>query len=127
MMKVLTFGEIMLRLKAPGMTRLLTDHYLEATFGGGEANVAVSLANYGMDVGFLTVLPDNPITDACVRELRGFGVDTSRIVTGNGRFGVYYVEGGANQLPSRVVYDRAWSAIARAGKKFSVSAVRWML
>ena len=113
-MKILTFGEIMLRLKAPGMTRLLTDHYLEATFGGGEANVAVSLANYGMDVGFLTVLPDNPITDACVRELRGFGVDTSRIVTGNGRFGVYYVEGGANQLPSRVVYDRAWSAIAMA-------------
>ena len=113
-MKFLTFGEIMLRLKAPGMTRLLTDHYLEATFGGGEANVAVSLANYGMDVGFLTVLPDNPITDACVHELRGFGVDTSRIVTGNGRFGVYYVEGGANQLPSRVVYDRAWSAIAMA-------------
>ena len=113
-MKFLTFGEIMLRLKAPGMTRLLTDHYLEATFGGGEANVAVSLANYGMDVGFLTVLPDNPITDACIRELRGFGVDTSRIVTGDGRFGVYYVEGGANQLPSRVVYDRAWSAIAMA-------------
>ena len=113
-MKFLTFGEIMLRLKAPGLERLLTNHYLEATFGGGEANVAVSLANYGMDVGFLTVLPDNPITDACVRELRGFGVDTSRIVTGDGRFGVYYVEGGANQLPSRVVYDRAWSAIAMA-------------
>ena len=113
-MKFLTFGEIMLRLKAPGMERLLTNHTLEATFGGGEANVAVSLANYGMDVGFLTVLPDNPITDACVRELRGFGVDTSRIVTGDGRFGVYYVEGGANQLPSRVVYDRAWSAIAMA-------------
>ena len=113
-MKFLTFGEIMLRLKAPGMTRLLTDHYLEATFGGGEANVAVSLANYGMDVGFLTVLPNNPITDACVRELRSFGVDTSRIVTGDGRFGVYYVEGGANQLPSRVIYDRAWSAIAMA-------------
>ena len=113
-MKILTFGEIMLRLKAPGMERLLTNHTLEATFGGGEANVAVSLANYGMDVGFLTVLPDNPITDACVRELRGFGVDTSRIVTGDGRFGVYYVEGGANQLPSRVVYDRAWSAIAMA-------------
>ncbi len=81
-MKFLTFGEIMLRLKAPGMERLLTEPLLEATFGGGEANVAVSLANYGMDVGFLTVLPDNPITDACVRELRGFGVDTSRIVTG---------------------------------------------
>ena len=113
-MKFLTFGEIMLRLKAPGMERLLTNHTLEATFGGGEANVSVSLANYGMDVGFLTVLPDNPITDACVRELRSFGVDTSRIVTGDGRFGVYYVEGGANQLPSRVVYDRAWSAIAMA-------------
>ena len=113
-MKFLTFGEIMLRLKAPGMERLLTNHTLEATFGGGEANVSVSLANYGMDVGFLTVLPNNPITDACVRELRSFGVDTSRIVTGNGRFGVYYVEGGANQLPSRVVYDRAWSAIAMA-------------
>lgn len=113
-MKFLTFGEIMLRLKAPGMERLLTNHTLEATFGGGEANVSVSLANYGMDVGFLTVLPNNPITDACVRELRSFGVDTSRIVTGDGRFGVYYVEGGANQLPSRVVYDRAWSAIAMA-------------
>ena len=113
-MKILTFGEIMLRLKAPGHERFFQSPMLEATFGGGEANVAVSLANYGMDVGFLTVLPDNPITDACVRELRGFGVDTSRIVTGDGRFGVYYVEGGANQLPSRVVYDRAWSAIAMA-------------
>ena len=112
-MRFLTFGEIMLRLKAPGMERLLTNHYLEATFGGGEANVAVSLANYGMDVGFLTVLPDNPITDACVRELRGFGVEP-RIVIGNGRFGIYYVEGGANQLPSRVIYDRAYSAIAMA-------------
>lgn len=113
-MKFLTFGEIMLRLKGPGMERLLTNHYLEATFGGGEANVAVSLANYGLDVGYLTVLPDNPITDACIRELRGFGVDTSRILKGKGRFGVYYVEGGANQLPSKVVYDRAYSAIAMA-------------
>ena len=113
-MKFLTFGEIMLRLKGPGMERLLTNHYLEATFGGGEANVAVSLANYGLDVGYLTVLPDNPITDACIRELRGFGVDTSRILKGNGRFGVYYVEGGANQLPSKVIYDRAYSAIAMA-------------
>ncbi|MBR1455848.1 MAG: sugar kinase [Oscillospiraceae bacterium] len=114
-MKFLTFGEIMLRLKGLGMERLLTNHYLEATFGGGEANVAVSLANYGQDVAYLTVLPDNhPITEACVRELRGFGVDTSRIVSGPGRFGVYYVEGGANQLPSKVVYDRAYSAIALA-------------
>ena len=104
----------MLRLKGLGMERLLTNHYLEATFGGGEANVAVSLANYGLDVGYLTVLPDGPITDACVRELRGFGVDTKRIIKGEGRFGVYYVEGGANQLPSRVVYDRAYSAISLA-------------
>lgn len=104
----------MLRLKAPGMERLLTNHYLEATFGGGEANVAVSLANYGEDVAYLTVLPNNPITDACIRELRGFGIDTGRIVKGDGRFGIYYVEGGANQLPSRVVYDRSYSAIALA-------------
>ena len=114
-MKYLTFGEIMLRLKAPGMERLMTNHFLEATFGGGEANVAVSLANYGCDVGFLSVLPENnPISDACVHELRGFGVDMSRIVTAPGRFGVYYVEGGANQMPSKVVYDRAYSAIALA-------------
>ena len=114
-MKFLTFGEIMLRLKGLGMERLLTNHYLEATFGGGEANVAVSLANYGQDVAYLTVLPDkHPITDACVRELRSFGVDTSRVVSGPGRFGVYYVEGGANQLPSKVVYDRSYSAIALA-------------
>ena len=113
-MKFLTFGEIMLRLKAPGMERLLTNHYLEASFGGGEANVAVSLANYGLDVGYLTVLPKNPITEACIRELRGFGVDTGRILYGDGRFGIYYVEGGANQLPSRVVYDRPYSSIALA-------------
>lgn len=113
-MKVLTFGEIMLRLKSPGMERLLTNHYLEATFGGGEANVAVSLANYGEDVAYLTVLPDNDITNACIRELRGFGIDTSRIVKGNGRFGIYFVEGGANQLPSKVIYDRAFSAISLA-------------
>ena len=114
-MKFLTFGEIMLRLKGLGMERILTNHYLEATFGGGEANVAVSLANYGMDVAYLTLLPDNnPVTSACIRELRGFGVDTSRIIKAPGRFGVYYVEGGANQLASKVVYDRAYSSIALA-------------
>ena len=113
-MRVVTFGELMVRLQPFNYERFVQANNLEFSFGGGEANVAVSLANYGMDVGFLTVLPDNPITDACVSELRGFGVDTSRIVTGDGRFGVYYVEGGANQLPSRVIYDRAWSAIAMA-------------
>ena len=113
-MKVLTFGEIMLRLKAPGHERFFQSPSLEATFGGGEANVAVSLANYGVDATFLTVLPKNDIAEACIRELRYFGVDTSRILRGEGRMGIYYLEGGANQLPSKVVYDRAYSAIALA-------------
>ena len=114
-MKFLTFGEIMLRLKAPGQERFFQSPVLEATFGGGEANVAVSLANYGQDVAFLTVLPKNAIADECVKELRKFGVDTTRIVRGDqGRMGIYYLEAGANQLPSKVVYDRAWSAIALA-------------
>jgi len=113
-MKVLTFGEIMLRLKAVGQERFFQTPSLEATFGGGEANVAVSLANYGMDAAFLTVLPDNAIGDACVSELRRFGVDTGRIQKGKGRMGIYFLEAGANQLPSKVVYDRAYSAIALA-------------
>ena len=113
-MKVLTFGEIMLRLKAPGHERFFQSPMLEATFGGGEANVAVSLANYGMDAEFLTVLPKNDIAEACIRELRYFGVDTNKIVRGEGRMGIYYLEGGANQLPSKVVYDRAYSSIALA-------------
>ena len=112
-MKFLTFGEIMLRLKAPGQERFFQSPMLEATFGGGEANVAVSLANYDQDVSFLTVLPKNAIADECVKELRKFGVDTTRIVrTDSGRIGIYYLEGGANQLPSKVVYDREYSAIA---------------
>ena len=113
-MKVLTFGEIMLRLKAPGHERFFQSPLLEATFGGGEANVAVSLANYGMDTEFLTVLPKNEIGDACIRELRYFGVGTGKILRGPGRMGIYYLEGGANQLPSKVVYDREYSALALA-------------
>ena len=113
-MKFLTFGEIMLRLKAPGMERFLQSPRMEATFGGGEANVAVSLANYGLDVGFLSVMPNNPIAAACLKELRSFGVDVSRMVYADGRLGVYYMEGGANQLASKVIYDRAYSAIAMA-------------
>ena len=113
-MKFLTFGEIMLRLKAPGHERFFQSPMLEATFGGGEANVAVSLANYGQDVGFLSILPGNAIGDECVKELRKFGVDVSRIQRGPGRMGIYYLEGGANQLPSKVVYDREYSAIALA-------------
>ena len=113
-MKFLTFGEIMLRLKSPGHERFFQSPMLEATFGGGEANVAVSLANYGEDVGFLSVLPKNAIGDECIKELRRFGVDTSRVVRGGERLGIYYLETGANQRPSKVVYDRAYSAIAMA-------------
>ena len=114
-MKVLTFGEIMLRLKTPGRERLMQSPLLEATFGGGEANVAVSLANYGMDAAFLTVLPENTLGDACLGELRRFNVDTSRILRGPGRMGIYFLEAGANQLPSKVIYDRENSSIALSG------------
>ena len=104
----------MLRLKSPGHDRLMQTPVLEATFGGGEANVAVSLANYGMDAAFVTVLPDNDLAQACLRELRGFGVDTSRVVFGPGRVGIYFLETGSNQRASKVIYDRADSAIAKA-------------
>ena len=114
-MKILTFGEIMLRLKAPGKERLLQSPVLEATFGGGEANVAVSLANYGSDVSYITLLPDNALGDACLCELRSFGVDVSQIRRGPGRMGIYFLETGVNQLPSKVVYDRSHSSIACAG------------
>ena len=113
-MKYLCFGEIMLRLKAPGSERLFQSPVLEATFGGGEANVAVSLANFGCDVSYLTVLPENVIAEECIKELRRFGVDVGRISRGPGRVGIYFLEGGVNQLPSKVVYDRAGSAIAIA-------------
>lgn len=113
-MKFLTFGEIMLRLKSPGHERFFQTPMLEATFGGGEANVAVSLANFGEDVGYLTVLPKNTIGDECIKELRRFGVDTSRIVRGGERLGIYYLESGANQRPSKVIYDRAHSSICDA-------------
>lgn len=113
-MTVLTFGEIMLRLKSLGNERMFQSPMLEATFGGGEANVAVSLANFGMDVEYLTILPKNAIADACVQELRKFGVNTRKIQRSEGRLGIYYLEGGANQLPSKVVYDRNYSSIALA-------------
>jgi 2-dehydro-3-deoxygluconokinase len=110
-----TFGEIMLRLAPPGFERILQTGRFVATFGGGEANVAVALAQLGLPAAFVTVLPDkNPIADAVIGELRRFGVDASLIVRGKGRMGVYYVEGGANQRPSKVVYDRDYSAIALA-------------
>lgn len=111
-MKYLTFGEIMLRLRSLGHERLFQSPTLEATFGGGEANVAVSLANFGEDVEFMTILPKNSIADACLAELRRFAVGTSRIQRGSGRMGIYFLENGANQLPSMVTYDREYSAIS---------------
>ena len=104
----------MLRLRTPGHERFFQSNMMEATFGGGEANVAVSLANYGMDTQYCTVLPDNAIGDECIKELRRFGVDVSKVQRGPGRMGIYFLENGANQLPSKVVYDRAYSAIALA-------------
>lgn len=112
--RVVTFGEIMLRLKSPAFERFFQSPALEATFGGGEANVSVSLANYGMDTAYVTVLPNNDIGNACIRELRGFGVDVSNIVRKEGRMGIYYLESGAVQRPSKVIYDRAGSAISEA-------------
>jgi len=112
--RVVTFGEIMLRLKAACFGRLLQTPLLEATFGGGEANVAVSLAQFGLNARYVTVLPNNPIADACVAELRKFGVDTSHILRAGERMGIYFLEVGANQRPSKVVYDRAYSAMALA-------------
>lgn len=113
-MKILTFGEIMLRLKAQGRERFFQSPSLEATFGGGEANVAVSLANFNLDATFMTVLPKNVLGDECLKELRRFGVDVSKIKRGRGRMGIYFLEAGANQLPSKVVYDRENSSIALA-------------
>ncbi len=114
-MKYLTFGEIMLRLKSPGFERLFQSPMLEATFGGGEANVAVSLSNFGMDASFISVLPQNAIGRECANELRKFGVDISRVQYGKGRMGIYFLEAGANQRASKVVYDREYSAISMAG------------
>jgi len=112
---VVTFGEIMLRLAPPGFERFMQSPQFVATFGGGEANVAVALAGFGAPARYVTVLPpNNPIADAVIYQLRGFGVDTSKIVRGKGRMGIYFVEAGANQRPSKVVYDRESAAIALA-------------
>jgi len=110
--RVITFGEVMLRLKTPGHERFLQSPVFEATFGGGEANVAVSLAHFGVEVALVTVLPQNQISDACLAGLRGHGVDTSLVIRSGERMGIYFLETGADQRPSRVIYDRANSAIA---------------
>ena len=116
MSKVITFGEIMLRLATPDYLRFSQSSTLSATFGGGEANVAVSLANYGVDVEFVTRLPKNDIAAACVGELRKYGVGIKNIVYGGERLGIYFLETGAVARPSKVVYDRAHSSISTIEK-----------
>lgn len=113
-MKVITFGEIMLRLAPEGYYRFLQADKYGATYGGGEANVAVSLAGFGIDCAFVTKLPNNDIAEGAVRALRAAGVDTSLITRGGDRIGIYFLEKGASQRPSKVIYDRAHSAIAEA-------------
>ncbi len=112
--KVVTFGEIMLRLAPEGYYRFVQAENFGATFGGGEANVAVSLANYGYDATFVTKLPEHDIGQCAINSLRKYGVDTSFITRGGDRVGIYYLEKGASQRPSKVIYDRAGSSIATA-------------
>lgn len=113
-MKIVTFGEIMMRLNPEGYTRFVQAERFEASYAGGEANVAVSLANFGLDAAFVTKLPANPLGEAARNAVRRFGVETKDIVWGGPRLGVYFVEKGASQRASKVVYDRAGSAIALA-------------
>lgn len=120
--RVVSFGEIMLRLAPPGFERFLQSPQFAATFGGGEANVAVALAALGIESSYVTILPEkNPVADAAIGELRRFGVDTSHIAHGRGRMGIYFLEAGANQRPSRVIYDREGSSIAIAER----GAIDW--
>lgn len=114
MSEFLTFGEIMLRLKTPGNERFFQSPGFEATFGGGEANVAVALANYGYDAGFVSALPKDDIGESAIRELRRFGVNTAYVSRSGSRVGIYFLETGANQRPSKVIYDRAGSSICEA-------------
>lgn len=115
MAEFLSFGEIMLRLKTPGHQRFFQSPEFEATFGGGEANVAVALSNYGLDAGFVSALPDNDMGENAIMELRKFGVDTAYVSRSGDRVGIYFLETGSNQRPSKVLYDRANSSICNAG------------
>ena len=113
-MKVITFGEIMMRLNPEGYLRLVQAEKLEATFAGGEANVAVSLANYGVDAAFVTKVPAHEVGQSAVNALRRYGVDTRWMLRGGDRLGLFFAEKGASQRASKVIYDRAGSAIASA-------------
>ena len=116
-MRIVCFGELMLRLAPNGYYRFFQNDQMQATFGGGEANVAVSLANYGMDSAYVTKLPKHAIGQAAVDSLRYFGIDTSKIVRGGDRVGIYFLEKGASQRGSVCIYDRAHSAIAEASRE----------
>lgn len=113
-MKIITLGEIMLRLSTPGNTRIVQSDSFDVNYGGGEANVAVSLANYGHDAYYVTKLPKHEVGQAAVNALRRYGVHTNYIVRGGNRVGIYYLESGSAMRPSKVIYDRADSAIAKA-------------
>lgn len=117
MKKVVTMGEIMLRLSTPEFERFVQAESFNAVYGGGEANVAVSMANYGYDAFYVTKLPSNDIGQAAVNHLRRFGVNTEYIARGGNRIGIYYLETGASMRPSKVIYDRSYSAIAEADLK----------
>lgn len=112
--KVVTFGEIMLRLSPPNFKRIIQARYFDLIYGGGEANVAVSLVNYGIPVEFITKLPKNELGNACVQYLRQYGVNTHNIVRGGNRLGIYFLERGSSVRPSKVIYDRAHSAISES-------------
>jgi len=114
--KVVSFGEVMLRLAAPGFERFGQSNILSATYGGGEANVAVSLANFGMQTSFVTRLPKNDIAQACINELRGLGVDVNDIILGGERMGIYFLETGSVSRASKVIYDRSNSSISQIQK-----------
>lgn len=117
MNKIVCFGEIMMRLNPEGHNRFVQAEKYEASYAGGEANVAVSLANYGNTVSFVSKIPDNEIAQSAINSLRRFGVDTSKIIKGGPRLGIYFVEKGASQRASKVIYDRAGSSIALAKKQ----------
>ena len=114
MTRIVTFGEVMLRLKSPGFERLLQSPVLEATYGGAEANVAVSLAQFGLPVSFVSALPANRPGESAISEIRKFGVDTSFIRRAGDRMGIYFLESGSNQRASKITYDRAGSSMAAA-------------
>ena len=114
MAKVVTLGEIMLRLSSPGQKRFVQSEYFDVVYGGGEANVAVSCANYGHEAYFVSKLPKHEIGQCAVNALRKFGVHTDFIARGGNRVGIYYLETGASMRPSKVIYDRAGSSIAEA-------------